>query len=146
MNAKQYLSRIQELDEQIKELQVAKEMYLDIATSTSCAISTVKVQKTSQAEKMADAVVDAENVDADIQRYTLELMGISRNTVKLIQKTRNPLYIKILYKKYIQFKTLYSISKEIDKSYPYVQTLHKRALSTFEEINRDVLKVEDTTN
>ena len=55
---------------------------------------------------------------------------------KIIQEIRDlhdADYIQVLFKKYVQFKTLTITAREMKRSYNYVLNVHKKALAAFEE-------------
>ena len=47
----------------------------------------------------------------------------------------------MLFKVYVQFKSIRQAAKEMEMTYPYVIKQHKKALIMFEEVYADVLKV-----
>lgn len=50
--------------------------------------------------------------------------------------------MKILYKRYIEGKNLQTIADEINFTCQYVLELHRKALKTFEAVNKEILQKE----
>lgn len=54
--------------------------------------------------------------------------------IRKILKIKNPNEMKVIYKRYILGKTLTEIAEEMDFSYKWVQTLHKKGVSSYENV------------
>ena len=79
----------------------------------------------------------AKEIEQDTQNYYER----ERIIVNQIQALHNIKYIKVLFKVYVQFKSIRQAAKEMEMTYPYVIKQHKKALIMFEEVYADVLKV-----
>ena len=59
--------------------------------------------------------------------------------IKQIQGMHNAKYMQLLFKVYVQFKSIKEAFAEMGMTYQYVRELHKKALAAFEEMYADVL-------
>ena len=103
----------------------------------------MKAKEYLQQEKMIDVQIDQdkerrleatqtdkskEQISKEIEKLTM----IKNQVIHEIRQLHNADYIQILYKIYVENKTLKESAKEMQKSYNYILTVHKKALATFE--------------
>jgi len=50
-----------------------------------------------------------------------------------IHKVANPLFIQVLYKRYVQYKPLGSIAEELNYDYGYMRRVHMEAVEEFDK-------------
>lgn len=86
-----------------------------------------KVAKVNVAEKELDAMIDEYN-------------NFRKGVIWRIRKVHNKLYVKCLYKRYIEGKALRSIAVDINRSYDYTRALNSDALASFEKIHKKFLE------
>lgn len=139
MTAKEYLSELQLFNIRIEQLHEQKQMYLDMATSITAFINPVKVQSSYQTDRMADAVSKAVDMDALIDEEINNLWRRKNEIIQQIQELHNSKYMQLLFKVYVQQKSIRGSAIEMDMSYAYVIELHKKALSEFEKVHADIL-------
>lgn len=139
MTAKEYLSGMQLMRTKIGQLQEQKRMYLDMATSITVPVDPVKVQTTPNTDRMGDKVAMAADVDARIEEEIASLWKKQDEVIKQIQGMHNAKYMQLLFKVYVQEKSIKEASAEMGMTYQYVRGLHKKALAAFEEMYADVL-------
>ncbi len=139
MTAREYLSELQLMKTEIEQLQERKQMYLDKATSITVALDPVKVQSSPVADRMGDNVSRAADLDARIDRELCSFWDKQDEVTKQIQGIHNVKYMQLLFKVYIQEKSIRQAAGEMKMSYGYVMDLHKKALAAFEEKYVDVL-------
>lgn len=139
MTAKEYLSELQLMKIKIGQLKEQKQMYLDMAMSITAPISTVKVQSSSTVDRMADNVAKAASMDSAIETEIESFWYRQHEIIKQIQSLNNVHYIRLLFKIYVQGKTIKEASDEMGMTYQYIRGLHKKALMAFEEMYADIL-------
>ena len=129
MEAQKYLQYLEDFETSIRQKkQALKDMYSMIVEPKG--IDTTK-----------DRVKEYENaLDKDIERYVNE----KEKRIKQIQKLHKKHYPEILYKRYIQYKSLLCISDEMGYSYQYIKELHGKALREFQ--NTYLCTPKPTTN
>lgn len=133
--AKEYLKQVETLDTKIQQ----KNIELDSLKGNAIGLgafdySKEKVQ-TSASESMSGKVakyVDLENeIHEDIERFT-ELKHKVIGQIHMLDDTK---YINVLFKKYIEYKGLKEISKELGYSYDHIRRVHGWALLEFQRKN-----------
>lgn len=136
MKAKQYLKQLDRLEKSIKRRMTELEELKELSTS----IGSFDYAK--------DNVTSSKSLDAPYVRIINELEakeGEMQSAITLyLQKKRlivdqieglvdKEVYSEILYKKYVEFKSLELISLEMGYSYPRTKHLHIDALVYFED-------------
>lgn len=133
MTAKEYLSELEEIKVKIQQLQEERQMYMEMATSISVSVNPVKVQNNSITDRVSLNTIKAADVDSKIDMEMSHLFNRTAQIIEQIRELRNALYIQILYKVYVQGKTLKESSVEMGRSYNYILASHKKALQAFEK-------------
>lgn len=141
MTAKKYLSELQVINTKIEQLQEQRQMYLDMATSITAPVNPVKVQTNRISDLIGDKTSKAIDLGKKIDEEINNLWNKQQEVVKEIQSLHNVDYIRILFKVYVQFKTIKQASFEMKKSYSYTVELHKKALAAFEAAYSYILDV-----
>lgn len=141
MTAKRYLSELQLMSAKIEQLQEEREMYLEMATSISVRLSPVKVQTSGSVDRIGDNTTKAADLGKRIDEEINILLNRQQETIKMIQSLHNADYMRVLFKIYVQFKTVKVASQEMKKSYSYTVELHKKALAEFETVHADKLGI-----
>lgn len=135
MKAKEYLRHLQRLDtminQKIKEL---NDLRMISQSTGGMDYSKERVQSipTGDAPFVQSVLRIAElekEINAEIDRFVDEKHTI----IKQIQALQNPRYIDILYKRYIEYKSLEQICVEMKFSYDHIRHLHGDALKEFGE-------------
>lgn len=63
---------------------------------------------------------------------------IKHQVVKEIQSLNNANHIQVLFKVYVQYKSLKAASNEMGMSYQYVRKIHQSALDAFKSMHPDM--------
>lgn len=104
MNAKEYLQQVKMIDVQLDQDKDRQ----------SEAIQTDKAK---------------EQISREIEKLTMS----KNQVIHEIRQLHNADYNQILYKIYVENKTLKESAREMKRSYNYVLNVHKKALAAFEE-------------
>lgn len=75
-----------------------------------------------------------EEINAEIDRF----INAKNQIISEIRGLHVNNYVQVLFKVYVQFKSIRQAAKEMKKSYAYVIELHKKALSMFEETYKNL--------
>ena len=142
MTAKEYLLELRLMNAEIEQLQEQKQMYMDMATSVNAPFNSVKVQTSRGVDRIGDNVSKADEMANKIEEKINNLWSRQQDIIKMIQSLRNADYMRVLYKVYVQFKTVKQAAAEMGRSYSYTLELHKKALETFEITCADILASE----
>lgn len=141
MTAKRYLSELQLIQMEIEQLQEEREMYLEMATSISVRLSPVKVQTSGSVDRIGDNTSKAADLAGKIDKKINKLMEKQQEITNMIRSLHDKNYIQVLYKVYVQFKSLRVTALEMHRSYTYTLEVHKKALEEFETVYADKLGI-----
>lgn len=136
MKAKEYLKQVELLDVKIRQKKIELAGLKEEATCTGAFdYSAEKVQTSAKADSMSKKVakyIDLENeIHEDIERFT----ELKHKVIGQIHMLDDPKYINVLFKKYIEYKGLKEISKELGYSYDHIRRVHGWALLEFQRKN-----------
>ena len=83
----------------------------------------------SLCRQVTNYVAFDDEINAEIDRF----VDAKNLIIKQIRGLHNNYFNQILFKVYVQFKSVKQASKEMKKSYNYTVELHNKALAAFEE-------------
>lgn len=135
MKAKEYLQQLQRLDtvinQKIKEVQ---DLRLQAQGTGGLDYSKERVQSSPSGDapfvKPICRIIDLEaEINAEIDKFVDEKHKI----INQIQGLKNSDYISLLFKRYVEFKSLEKICVEMNFSYDYIKHLQGYALQDFED-------------
>lgn len=133
--AKEYLKQVETLDTKIQQKKIELDSLKDNATGLGAFDYSKEKVQTSASESMSGKVakyVDLENeINEDIERFTT----LRHKVIGQIHMLDDPKYINVLFKKYIEYKGLKEISKELGYSYDHIRRVHGWALLEFQRKN-----------
>lgn len=129
MTAKEYLSQYRLLKIKINQREQELEEYR--STLGSAGINLSNNVQISPTDALGNSVVRLLYMEAEIEEEIRRLVELKNKIINEIHMLENPLFIEILYKRYIECKTLWDISEEINYDYRYVKRLHGWALKAF---------------
>ncbi len=135
MKAKEYLQQLQWLDtvinQKIKELDDLRSMAAG-AGSIDYSKERVKTSRSGDASfvKLIERMLD---LDEKINQEIDAFVDKKHKIINQIQALKDSKHIDILYKRYVEFKSLDRICVEMNFSYDYIKHLHKYALQDFEK-------------
>jgi hypothetical protein len=134
VRAKEYLKQLETLDVKIgQKMQQAQELRL-IATSGGGGIdySKDRVKTSPSGDTLSDAVIRYAALEEAIDRDIDQFVDTKNLIINQIQGLSNPDYMRLLYKRYVEFKHLDEIADEMRYTYQYTRQLHGYALAEFE--------------
>ena len=138
LTAKQYLDQLRVIDTKINQKMEELADLMTAATSTGAIDYSKDRVQTSPQNAQENRICKYVDLDAEINREIDEFVDIKHRVTKEIQELNVDYYIKILFKVYVQYKTVKDTANEIGLSYQYVRDLHKKALKAFEELHTDL--------
>ena len=138
LTAKQYLEQLKVIDTKINQKMEELSDLMTAATSTGAIDYSKDRVQTSPQNAQENRICKYVDLDAEINREIDEFVDIKHRVTKEIQELNVDYYIKILFKVYVQYKTVKDAANEIGLSYQYVRDLHKKALKAFEEQHTDL--------
>ena len=135
MKAKEYLQQLQRLDTVINQkIKEVHDLRLQAQSTGGLDYSKERVQSSPSEDapfvKPICRIIDLEaEINAEIDRFVDEKHKI----INQIQGLKNSDYISLLFKRYVEFKSLEKICVEMNFSYDYIKHLHGYALQDFED-------------
>lgn len=129
MTAKEYLLQIIYLDSKIEANREKVERLKESAEGTTSNLSPNKVQTSTSKQKMADAVISYSDLEKAIDADMEKIMEIINTIGKL-----NPYESTVLYKRYVEDKSLWVISREVKKSYSWATKVHSTGIKNIQKI------------
>lgn len=139
LSAREYLEQLEVLDTNINQ---DLERLSDMKTNASCSgaidYSKDRVQTSLLGDKLSNDVaryVDfEEQINAEIDRF----VDAKEQIIQEIRDLRVKNYIQVLFKVYVQFKSIKVAATEMGMSYQYVREIHKKALKAFEQTYKNL--------
>lgn len=138
LTAKQYLDQLKVIDTKINQKMEELADLMTAATNNGAIDYSKDRVQTSPQNAQENRICKYVDLDAEINREIDEFVDIKHRVTKEIQELNVDYYIKILFKVYVQYKTVKDAANEIGLSYQYVRDLHKKALKAFEELHTDL--------
>ena len=130
--AKNYLSQILKMDirvgQRITELNQMRER-LSIITGIDYSKDRIQTMP-STGNKQIEAIVDMEN---EIIELVQEETQLKHKIIGEIQQLENPIYVDILFRRYVECHSFERISCDMGYAYNYACNLHGEALKVFEK-------------
>lgn len=133
MEAKRYLSQIRKLDKLIENKLHEAERWRQIATGTTQQTDSERVQSDGSKHKMEDAICRYLSAEDEVNDAINSLVSLKQEIIHDIEQLSINEY-DVLHKKYVQFKELYEIAVEVDKSYSWVKAVHGSGLANLQKI------------
>ncbi|MBS6194280.1 MAG: hypothetical protein KH828_01685 [Clostridiales bacterium] len=141
MTAKEYLSELQTMKVKIEQLREQRQMYLEMATSITAPINPVRVQTSGIVDQVGNNTSKAADLAVQIDEEVAVLLEKQNEIIHQIRELHNIKYVQLLFKVYVQLKTIKQAATEIGHAYYYTVELHKKALAAFEEKYADILAI-----
>ena len=116
------------IEQKEEELERLKSSLESISTGTD----SERVQTTPR-DKVSEDVPQMVDLKREIESDIKALLILKNKIINEIQSMDNPVYINILYKRYVQYKSLEEIAVEMSYSYTRLRHLHGRALQGFKK-------------
>ena len=134
LSARVYLGQLALIDEQInQDIERLEELKQSARSTGSFDYSRERVQTSPIGDKLCSDVSRYVDLDTQINAEIDRFVDAKEQIIREIRGLRDVNYIKVLYKVYVQFKSVKVAAQEIGKSYHYTSELHKKALNAFEE-------------
>lgn len=140
MTAKEYLSEVQRLQNNIELEQRELQSVRDAATRITTSYSGVKVQSNPNYDKVADSATKIADLESEIVTDIEQLFALKHRIINQIQGLGNINYVNVLYFRYVELNDFFTIAEQMNYTYQYVVFLHGKALKAFEKQYQDILK------
>lgn len=127
---KEYLRQLRTAEIKIEQKEEELERLKASLESISAGTDGERVQTTPR-DKVSEEVPQKVDLEEEIKSDIKTLLILKNKIINEIQSMDNPIYINILYKRYVQYKSLEEIAVEMSYSYTRLRHLHGRALQGF---------------
>lgn len=139
LSAREYLGQLQEFDIYInQDLERLEEMKTNACSTGAIDYSAERVQTSPSGDSLCKAVINYVAFNDEINAEIDSFCDAKNLIIKQIRGLHNNYFNQILFKVYVQFKTVKQASKEMKKSYNYTVELHNKALAAFEETYKNL--------
>lgn len=139
LTARQYLEQLKILDIQItQDLERLSEMKESALSTGGIDYIRERVQTSPVGDRIGIDVARYMMFNDEINAEIGSFVNAREQIIKEIRELRNPYYIQVLFKMYVQFKNIKVAAAEMGMSYPYVRDLHKKALKEFERTYKNL--------
>lgn len=136
MKAKEYLMQIEILSVKIEQKKQRAKEYRDLALcSGGFDYSKERVQTSNLGGQIEDRIIRYVSLESEITENIFMLQQMKDKITGEIHNLNNSDYIILLYKRYVECKTLGQIAKDMHYSYDRIKHMHGNALMDFEKIN-----------
>ena len=133
LSAREYLQQLEVLDMQINEdVTTLSEMKEQALCTGSLDYSRPSVQTSAVGDRLCRDVARYADFDEHINREIGQFVDARNQIIKEIRQLRVKNYIQVLYKVYVQYKSVKVAAQEMKKSYSHTVDLHNKALRAFE--------------
>lgn len=134
LSVRKYLEQLQELDISIsQDLELLEGMKTHACSTGGTDYSRERVQTSLSGDRLcsdvSSYVVFDERITDEIHKFT----EAKNQIISEIRGLHDKRYIQILFKVYVQFKSIRQASKEMKMSYRYTIQVHSQALKAFGE-------------
>ena len=92
-----------------------------------------RVQTSPSADGIPNEVIKRAELEADISRKIEKYLQLKHKIINEVQSLDNAVYVNILYKRYVEYKSLEEIAVEMNYSYIHIKRLHGYALLEFKK-------------
>ena len=134
LSAREYLGQLEFLDTSINQaLERLNDMRINACSTGGIDYSDERVQTSPSGDSLCRQVTNYVAFDDEINAEIDRFVDAKNLIIKQIRGLHNNYFNQILFKVYVQFKSVKQASKEMKKSYNYTVELHNKALAAFEE-------------
>jgi DNA-directed RNA polymerase specialized sigma subunit len=134
LDAKAYLRKIELLDAHINNRLNDLHTLRTLATKITATISTVAVTGSSGQDKLGDAVAKIVDLQEEINQKIDRFVDMKREISMVLEKVKDPDQVKVLHKRYFEYKPWERIACEMNYSFRNVCYIHGKALQAVQEI------------
>lgn len=129
--AKEYLKQVETLDTKIQQKKIELDSLKYNATGLGAFDYSKEKVQTSAYESMSVKIAKYVDFERELQEDIVRFAELKHRVLNQIHSLNNPIYMKILFKKYIEYKPLKDIASEIKYSYDRTKHIHGVALEAF---------------
>ena len=131
LTAKEYLEQLKSIDVRIQQnLERLEELKSSASGVRAITYDSDKVQ-VSPSDRLGSMVARYVDLDEKINKDIDKFVDVKNKVIEQIQGLSDPAHIQILFKVYVQYKTLKETAPEVGYSYGTTLLKHSEALAAF---------------
>ena len=134
MDTKQYLSQIERLAKMIQNNLSEIYQLKKRACSVTISNDSERVQTSSDKDRLGSTVAKIVDLEKETDRLVDSFIDLKKETMLIIRMIKSERHREIIFKKYLEQKSLYEIAEELGMTDRGCKKAHKRALEEFEKI------------
>lgn len=131
-DAKAYLKKIELLDAHINNKLNDLHTLRSLVTKITATISPVVVSGSGNQDKLGDAIAKIVDLQDEINRKIDNYVDLKREISAMLEHLEDPDFVKVLHKRYFEYKPWEQIACEMNFSYRNVCYIHGKALQAVE--------------
>ena len=133
-DAKSFLRKIELLDAHINNRINDLHELKSLVTKITSTISQVCVSGSGNQDKLGDSVAKIVDLQDEINQKIDKYVDLKREVSTLLEQIEDPDQVKVLHKRYFEYKPWEQIACEMNYSYRNVCYIHGKALQAFEAL------------
>jgi DNA-directed RNA polymerase specialized sigma subunit len=130
-DAKAFLMKIELLDAHINNRINDLHELKSLVTKITATISQVSVSGSGNHDKIGDSVAKIVDLQDEINQKIDKYVDLKREVSALLEQIQDPDQVKVLHKRYFEYKPWEQIACEMNYSYRNVCYIHGKALQAF---------------
>ena len=134
MTTRQYLSQNEKYDNLIHNKIIEEEQLNILSISVKSIPMGEKVQSSSKQDPMGDMVAKIVDLRAEISKMATDFLEQKQEIIRTIEEVEDPILYDVLFKRYVEYKTLLNIADELGYSEITIKRLHLKALKEIKNI------------
>ena len=141
MDTKQYLQQIERLDKMIQNKLSEIYQLKTMACSVTVSNDSERVQTSSDKDRLGSTVAKIVDLEKETDRLVDSFIDLKKETMLIIRMIKSERHREILFKKYLEQKSLYEIAEELGMTDRGCKKAHKRALEEFEKNKNTIYSI-----
>jgi len=133
INAKEYLSKLRNIEFEITAKQEEIDQLKILATCTGGFSNDINVSKSKTGDSLEIKVAKYVDLEREINDRIDELVDLRHIIISEICKLEDSRYSEILHKRYVKYEKFEQIAVEMSYEYQTIRLLHLEALDAFQE-------------
>lgn len=134
MTTRQYLHQIENYDNRIKNKLIEEEQLNSLSTSVSAIPIREKVQTSVKHDPMGDMIAKIFDLRDEISKMAAEFLEKKQEIIRTIEQVDDPVLYNILFKHYVEYKSLVRIADEMGYSEIHMKRMHLKAIAEVKKI------------
>lgn len=134
MNAREYLWQLKNIDKRIEDKMEEAQRWRDIAENVTSKINKDKVQTSPKPDKMADAIVNAVQYEAESEDLARRLAEFKNKVIHMIDAIDDIRYYDILKMFFVRDMKIVDIRSSLDRSDRHVRREIDKSIEFFGKI------------